>query len=129
LDILLVSKHEPPAERKLIEQVLAERQVGIRSANSYKKAIEDLVKHKCAIVILYCFNGSDDLKATETVRIMKEIVPTLLIIAISEETPLETERELRKQGLYFHLTSPIEKEELKEVLSGAIEEEKRRRKQ
>ncbi|MFQ6008803.1 MAG: hypothetical protein ACE5K8_07635, partial [Candidatus Zixiibacteriota bacterium] len=61
MDILLVSKHAPLLELKLIERVVAERQVGLRLANSYKKAIEDLVRYRYSIVILYCFNGDDDL--------------------------------------------------------------------
>ena len=78
-------------------------------------------------MILYCFSGEDDLTTTETVRIMKEIVPHLLIIVISGETPLETERELRKSGLYFHLTSPFGEDELRDVLSGVIRKEMTRR--
>ena len=126
MEILLISK-QAPEEKRLLEQILAEHRIDMHCAGSYKKGIEELARHKYAIVILYCFNGEDDLTTTETVRIMKEIVPHLLIIVISGETPLETERELRKSGLYFHLTSPFGEDELRDVLSGVIRKEMTRR--
>lgn len=129
MEILFVTEKAPPVEMILIERLLADHDVGTRAVKSYKQAIEYLAKHKYRIVILYCFDSHDDFKTTEAVRIMKEIVPNLLIIAISGETPLETERELRKSGLYFHLSSPIDEKELKEVLLGAIKKEKSRRQQ
>ena len=123
MEILLISNQIPQDEKRLLEKVLAEHNIDVRLAGSYKKAIEDLAKYKYSIVILYCFDGEDDLSPTEAVRIMKGIVPALLIIAISGETPLETERELRKSGLYFHLTSPFSEKELGEVLISVIRKE------
>lgn len=127
MEILLVSKHIPEEEEALIERVLAEHKVDLHSVLSFKKAIEMQARHRFAIVILYCFSDPDDLSAAEAVRIMKEIVPTLLVIAISGDTSLETERELRKSGLYFYLTSPFEEAELRDVLSGVIKKEMTRR--
>lgn len=128
VDVLVISSAAPEAERKLIEQVLGEHRASFKPVSSYKQAIEELAKRKYPIVILYCFKDREDFEATEAVRIMKGIVPGLLIIAISQETPLETERELRKSGLFFHLTTPIDRAEFEEVLSGAIKTEKTRRK-
>lgn len=129
MDILLISNCTPDAERKLFEKILERHQVGIKVVASYKKSIEDLIKYKYNIVILYCFDEPDDLKTIEVVRIMKEILPSLSIIAISQNTPLEVERELRKSGLYYYLTSPIEENELNEVLTGVINKEMKRRNQ
>lgn len=127
VEILLVSKQIPQEEKALIERVLTEHHVDLHSVLSYKKAIEKLARHRFAIVILYCFSSADDLSAAEAVRIMKEIVPTLLIIAISGDTPLETERELRKSGLYFYMTSPFEEAEFRDVFSGVMRKEMIRR--
>ncbi len=123
MKILLVSKQAPLDEMTLIEKILGEKGIGVCLADSYKKAIEDLARNKYAIVILYFFESEDDLTPIEAVRIMKEIIPALLIIAISEETQLETERELRKSGLYFHLTSPFSEDELRDVLTSVIKKE------
>jgi DNA-binding NtrC family response regulator len=111
-------------EKKMIEEVLARHQVEVRLADSYKKAIEDMAKYKYSVVILYSFEREDDLTPIEAVRIMKEIVPPLLIIAILGETPFETERELRKSGLYFHLSSPFSESELSDVLISVIRKER-----
>ncbi len=120
MEVILVSAEIPAAERTLIDRVLAEHHVGIKTADSYKKAIEDLARNKYPIVILYDFKREEDLKTTEAIRIMKQIVRGLLIVAISEERPLETERELRESGLYYYLTRPFTEKELREVLSGVI---------
>lgn len=128
MDVLLISNEDLPAEAEQISRVLSHLGVGLHTELSYKQGLESLVKHKYSIVILSCFDTADDLKYTEAVRLMKEIVPSLLVIAVSSDTPLEEERELRKSGLYFHLTAPVEEEELSAVLSGAIALERERRK-
>lgn len=123
MEILLTPRQIPDGEKQLIERILVDNNLDLRFADSYKKAIEDLARFKNPIVFLYCFNSEDDLTPAEAVRIMKEIMPNLLIVAISEETPLETERELRKSGLYFHLSSPFSETELRDVLASVIRKE------
>ena len=120
MDVLLVSDDSAPEERELITRVLERHDVGLRRAGSYKKAIEELAHDRYRIMILYDFVSEKDFSISESVRIMKEISPSSLIISISQETRLETERELRRSGLYFHLASPFDESELSEVLSAAI---------
>jgi len=124
VEILLVSGEIPATERAMIDNVVTEHGVGIKTADSYKKAVEDLARNKHSIVILYDFEREGDLKTSEAIRIMKQIVCELLIVAISEERPLEIERELRKSGLYYYLTRPFTEKELKEVISGVIKKAK-----
>jgi DNA-binding NtrC family response regulator len=124
VEILLVSEEIPATERAMIENVVAVHGVGIKTADSCKKAVEDLARNKHSIVILYDFEREGDLKTSEAIRIMKQIVCELLIVAISEERPLEMERELRKSGLYYYLTRPFTEKELKEVISGVIKKAK-----
>jgi DNA-binding NtrC family response regulator len=128
VEILFVSRDMPVVEEAMIDEVLAEHGAGAHRVDSYKKAVEALVRRKYGTAILYFHSRGDDFNITETVRIMKEISPTLSIIAITQETSLETERELRKLGLYFHLTTPFDKSELVDVLSSAIVKNKRKRK-
>lgn len=123
MEILLISRQIPQNEMELIGRILSENNVHIRMAGSYKKAVEELARFKTPIVLLYYFESEGDLTPAEAVRIMKEIIPSLLIVAISRETPLETERELRKSGLYFHLSSPFSEEEIRDVLTGVIRKE------
>ncbi|MBI5866908.1 MAG: hypothetical protein HZB43_01230 [candidate division Zixibacteria bacterium] len=58
---------------------------------------------------------------------MKQIVRDVLIVAVSEEKPLQLEKELRQSGLYYYLTKPMTDGELTEALSGAIETQMRRK--
>lgn len=118
--ILLVSINTPLSDMVLIKRVLAIHDIQMKRISSYKEAIEDIAKYKYAIVILYCNEKQNDLKATEAVRIMKKVSPSILIITISEDTPIDTERELRQSGLYFHLTSPIDEKEFEEVILSAV---------
>lgn len=120
MEILVVSQDMPQTEAGFIDQVLADHEAGTHRVSSYKKAIEALIKRKYGIAVLFSFSRKDDFTVAETVRLMKEIAPALSIIAISQDTTLETERELRASGLYFHLTIPFEKSEFEEVLAGAI---------
>jgi DNA-binding NtrC family response regulator len=129
VELLLVAKQIPPVDALLIERVIAQHDAAIKHVDSYKGAVEVLAKHRHAIVIIYCFNGKDDFETAEAVRIMKEVQPDLMVIAISRETAIETERQLRMSGLYFHLTSPIEQTEFEEVITGAIAKDIARREQ
>lgn len=104
----------------LIKRVLDRHGIKMKKLSSYKEAIEDIAKYKYSIVILYCNEKQNDLNITETVRIMKKVSPSLLVITISEQTSIDTERELRKTGLYFHLTSPIDEKEFEDVILSAV---------
>jgi len=123
MEILLTPKQTPANEKQMIEDILTENNLKMRLAENYKRAIEELARFKNPIVFLYCVDDATDLKPAEAVRIMKEIVPNLLIVAISQDTSLETDRELRKSGIYFHLSSPFGESELRDVLAGAIRKE------
>lgn len=126
MEAMLISNDVNSDEQRLIERTLNELNVQVNVVQSYKKAIQQLIKHKSRLVILNCFDRKDDLHVVETVKIMKNLNPELPIIAISEETSLEAERELRKEGIYFHITTPVDECELREVLIGAIEKNPKR---
>jgi DNA-binding NtrC family response regulator len=123
MEILLTPGQTPRDEKQMIERILVEKRLDLRIAETYKEAIEDLARFKNPIVFLYCLYSEDDLTPAEVVRIMKKIIPGLIIVTISEETPLETERELRKSGPYFHLSSPFSEVELRDVLISVIKKE------
>jgi len=127
VDILLVSAQTPATERSLLERISSERGVGIQEAATYKKALEDLARDRFVVVILYSFNSAGDINVTDAIRIMKQIVPELLIVAVSDEKSFESERELRRSGLFYYLTRPFTDSELKEALLGAIETQVRRK--
>ncbi len=127
MDILLIAEQIPASERSLVERVLAERGAGVCETTTYKKALEDLARGKFTVVLLYAFSTVGDISVTDAIRIMKQIVPELLIVAVSDEKPLELEKELRRSGLYYYLTRPFTDSELTEALSGAIETQLRRK--
>jgi CheY-like chemotaxis protein len=78
-------------------------------------------------VVLANIDGHGELRTAEAIRIMKEIVPDVLIIAVSEELPIEDERELREAGLYYYLTRPLDESELQDLLTGAIAKQVQKR--
>jgi DNA-binding NtrC family response regulator len=127
VEILLVSPDTVSPECAQITSVLEERGVGVQVVDSYKQAIEELARKRYLIVVLYSFDVSSDINSTDAIRIMKKILPEVLIVAIADESRLEYERELRKFGLYYYLTKPFRDDELKDVLWGAIEKQTRRR--
>lgn len=127
MKILFVSAQTSAAERSLIARVLRDHSVGVCEVTTYKKALEELARDKFTIVLLSVFNVTGDIGVTDAIRIMKQIVPELLIVVLSDETPLEMEKELRQSGLYYYLTKPIADGELTEALSGAIETQMRRK--
>jgi len=127
VEILLVSAQTSATERSLIGKVLGDHSVGVREVTTYKKALEELARDKFTVVLLYAFSVTGDIGVTDAIRIMKQIVPDVLIVAVSEEKPLQLEKELRQSGLYYYLTKPMTDGELTEALSGAIETQMRRK--
>jgi len=125
--ILLVAAEVPVSERSIIERVLTHYVIRVHEVATYKLAIEDLARDRFSIVLLYAFNADGDIGVTDAIRIMKQIVPELLIVAVSDEKPFESEKELRCSGLYYYLTRPFTDRELSEALSGAIETQTRRK--
>jgi len=120
LDILIVAANVPRAERELLDRVLAENCVGIKSVSNYAQALEALARRKHRIVVLAYLDTQGEFRTAEAIRIMKEIVPEVLIIVVSDELAIEEERKLRESGLYFYLTRPLDEVELRDVLAGAI---------
>lgn len=127
MDILLVSSHTSVSDRALIDRVLKDHGVGVREVRTYKRALEELARDKYSVVLLYEFCASNDIGVTDAVRIMKRIVPEVLLVAVSDEKPLALEKELRQSGLYYYLIKPITDDELTDALSGAIETQMRRK--
>lgn len=120
MDILIVAANIPSTERDLLDRVLTEHCVGVKSVGSYAQALEALARRKHRIVVLAHVDTHGEFHTAEAIRIMKEIVPEVMIIVLSEELPIEEERKLRESGLYYYLTRPLDEMELREVLAGAI---------
>lgn len=120
MDILLVAADLSSAERELIDRVLTDQCVGMKSVSGYAPAIEALARRKHRIVVLAHLDSQGEFRTAEAIRIMKEIVPEVLIIVVSEELPIAEERELRESGLYYYLTRPLDEKELRDVLTGAV---------
>ena len=108
MEILLVAADTRSTEAELFDRLLTEKCVGVETVHSYARAIESLARHRHRIVVLAHIDGHGELRTAEAIRIMKEIVPDVLIIAVSEELPIEDERELREAGLYYYLTRPLD---------------------
>jgi DNA-binding NtrC family response regulator len=81
--------------------------------NSALNVLSEILKGKAEVLLL----GSElnDVKAGDLVPLLKKCNRNLVIILVSDDTPLPLIRKFRKEGIFYHALRPIEPEDRKEI--------------
>lgn len=117
---LLIADKDVDA-RKQMADLFTEAGYDVTVANSALTVLHDILKGKAEVILL----GSelDDFKSGDLVPLLKKCNRNLVIILISDDTPLPLIRKFRKEGIFYHALRPVEpgdREELREVVECAF---------
>ncbi len=82
------------------------------------RAVEILVERSIAAAILFLPAGSKDL--WELIPVLGRLDPKLPILTVVEEDTVETQREIRRSRVFYHLTYPIDLDEMRQALQEAL---------
>ena len=102
---------------------MSDHRCEIRSVPSLKEVIQTVSPRRftAAVLDLSMFiDSAEEMNALDTISIIKGIDAQLPIIAITEDSSLSTEREARLKGVFYYLVKPVDPEEVRAAVTGAI---------
>lgn len=118
---LLIADDDAASRVRLAELLVGEG-YEVLATNSVARVIEEVLRNVVKVIILGGRIGG--VAATELLPILKKCKADLKVIVASEETPLAMTRRLRREGIFYYLTKPLDledHEELRQVVQCAFE--------
>ncbi len=109
---LLIADKDADARNQMAD-LFTEAGYDVTVENSALNVLYGILKRKAEVVLL----GSelDDVKADDLVPLLKKCNRNLVIILVSDDTPLPLIRKFRKEGIFYHALRPVEPEDRKEI--------------
>jgi DNA-binding response OmpR family regulator len=114
--ILCVS--ERPEEVRALEVSLREDGHEVVIVSDRFQAVETILGREFGAAILFLGASSRDI--WELVPLMGRLARRLPVLTVAQEDSVETQREIRRSRVFYHLTQPIDTGELKEALREAL---------
>lgn len=114
--ILCVS--ERPEDVRALEISLREEGHEVVVASDRFQAVETLLGREFGAAIL--FLGASSRAIWELVPLMSRLNRKLPVLTVAQEDSVETQREIRRSRVFYHLTQPVDTGELKEALREAL---------
>lgn len=121
--VLCVS--ECPADLRAIEDPLNADGHEVAFASDRLRAIEMLLGRGFDAAIL--FLGVSSREIWDLIPLVGRVDPRLPILTVAQEDSVETQREIRRSRVFYHLTQPVDADEMREALREALMHREARR--
>jgi len=82
------------------------------------RAIEILLARGCDAAVL--FLGASSREIWDLIPLVGRVDPRLPILTVAQEDSVETQREIRRSRVFYHLTQPVDADEVREALREAL---------
>ncbi len=118
-----------PSEEKgrSLERLLAPDGYEMRVVQDTGAAVEEALSRKSGFdAAIVGLTGKEN-HGLEVVGLLRKINSKLPVVVVNEEHSLEAERKVREQRVFYYLLSPVEPEELREVVKEAVGHGSRKR--
>ena len=90
----------------------------VLSAEDRFRAVEILVERTVDAAILFLRAGSKEL--WDLIPVLGRLDPKLPVLTVAEEDTVEAQREIRRSRVFYHLTYPVDLDELRQALQEAL---------
>jgi DNA-binding NtrC family response regulator len=99
--------------RKRLATLFIEAGYHVTVTDSAADALHDVLKNTAQVVII----GSvfDEVRATDLIPLLKRCNRNLNIILVTGELSLPLVRRLRKEGIFYHASKPVQPEDGEEI--------------
>lgn len=104
--------------RNQLTELLSASNYRLEFIEKLTEALKQILKNKYDAIILEL--DPDRESGAETIPIINQIDDTLPIITITSEDSLETQRQIRKGKIFYHLVKPTSGDEIKSAIEHAI---------
>ena len=122
---LLVFSRRPPEEGG-ISTILSDEGYQVEWTDSGPTAICEALSGALAACIIFVGRSAD--REVDYIPCLNRVDPKLPIIVISEHDSVELQRRIRRHRVYYYLLLPLDRDELRAVLRGAVRLPVKRRK-
>ena len=122
---ILVFSRKPPEEGGL-SAILADEGFQVEWTDSGPAAICEALSGTLAACIIFVSRNAE--REVDYIPCLNRVDPKLPIIVISEHDSVELQRRIRRHRVYYYLLLPIDRDELRAVLRGAVRFPVKRRK-
>lgn len=122
---VLVFSRKPPEEGG-ISTILADEGYQVEWTDSGPAAICEALSGALAACIIFVSRTAD--REVDYLPCLNRVDPKLPIIVISEHDSVELQRRIRRHRVYYYLLMPVDRDELRAVLHGAVRPPVKRRK-
>ena len=114
---VLVFSRKPPEEGG-ISTILSQEGYQVEWTDSGPSAICEALSGALAACIIFVSRTAD--REVDYIPCLNRVDPKLPIIVISEHDSVELQRRIRRHRVYYYLLLPIDRDELRAVLRGAV---------
>lgn len=114
---VLVFSRKPPEEGG-ISTILSQEGYQVEWTDSGPSAICEALSGTLAACIIFVGRTAD--REVDYIPCLNRVDPKLPIIVISEHDSVELQRRIRRHRVYYYLLLPIDRDELRAVLRGAV---------
>ena len=114
---LLVFSRRPPGEGG-ISTILSDEGYQVEWTDSGPTAICEALSGTLGACIIFVGRTAD--REVDFIPCLNRVDPKLPIIVISEHDSVELQRRIRRHRVYYYLLLPIDRDELRAVLRGAV---------
>jgi DNA-binding NtrC family response regulator len=114
---VLVFSRKPPEEGGLTA-ILADEGYQVEWTDSGPSAICEALTGTLAACII--FVGRNAEREVDYLPCLNRVDPELPIIVISEHDSVELQRRIRRHRVYYYLLLPVDRDEIRAVLRGAV---------
>lgn len=122
---VLVFSRKPPGSGG-ISAILSEEGFQVEWTDSGPTAICEALTGALGACIIFVGRTGD--REVDYIPCLNRVDPKLPIIVISEHDSVELQRRIRRHRVYYYLLLPVDRDELRAVLRGAVRTPVRRRK-
>ena len=122
--ILIAEEH--PESRKVMADLCMEAGYSVTVTTTAAGVLQGILKKTAQVILLG--SSFDELAATDLIPLFKKCCRNLTIILDSNEVSLPVIRNMRNEGIFYHLLRPVlpeDREELKQVINCALHQPKR----
>ncbi len=112
--------------RKVMTELCIEAGYNVTVTTTAASVLQKILKKTAQVILLG--SSFDELAATDLIPLFKKCCRNLTIILVSNEASLPIIRKMRNEGIFYHLLRPVQpedREELKQVITCALQQPKR----
>lgn len=109
--LLIANKNQEAREQ--LASLFNEKEYQVTKADSVANALEGIINKEIQVVVI---DGNyDEQNVVKLIPLLKKCNRNISIILVSDEMPIDLERRIRKEGIFYHALKTVGEDNLEEI--------------